>query len=339
MGTSLAGSLPHLYQIVIVDACAAKRVILACRWGPRNLLGGANKMSTVPEASAPVRPASVASAFTAPDFVDIRGTRLAFAELVDPRLFDAGYRQQLRQQLRSGEPCEHVVVDGWFHPELLKLAREEFDLYPFEDGRDVDRRYENTYRSPRNPRLGPAAHLYFSIVNAGWFTALLADITQVHELIADPTLHNGGLHESRNGGKFNIHRDFERSQCTGLANEMVLITYLNENWNPAWHGALELWDAARGHCVRKVEPELGRSILMRNSPNGYHGHPTPLAMPEGQVRRSLVNYYYTNSLTQSGGRERTASLYLVVARADRLKHWAKQLTPPLIWDGVKRLLR
>ncbi|HJW10675.1 MAG TPA: 2OG-Fe(II) oxygenase [Albitalea sp.] len=293
----------------------------------------------MPEVLAPVRSPNVPGAFAASDVVVIRGKRLVFAELVDPRLFDAAYRQQLREQLHAAQPYEHLVVDGWFNRDLLKLAREEFDLYPFDDGRDVDRKYENTYRSPRHPQLGPAAHLYFSIVNSGWFTALLADITEVHEPIADPTLHNGGLHESRNGGKFNIHRDFERSQCTNLRNEVVLLTYLNENWNPAWHGALELWDAGRAHCVCKVEPELGRSILMRNSAVGYHGHPTPLAMPEGQVRRSLVTYYYSNSLSPGGERERTASLYLYIARADRLKHWARQLTPPIIWDGLTRLLK
>lgn len=65
------------------------------------------------------------------------------------------------------------------------------------------------------------------------------------ELIADTSLHNGGLHESRRGGKFAVHRDFERSTCTGLQNRMVLLTYLNEDWDPAWNGALELWDADR----------------------------------------------------------------------------------------------
>jgi len=273
------------------------------------------------------------------DFLVIRGRRLALAELVDARLLDATYRIELRQQLRAAQPFEHLVVDNWFNPELLRLVREEFDLYPFRDERDVDRKYENTVRSPRNPVLGPAGQAYFSIVNSGWFTQLLSFVTQVHELIADPSLHNGGLHESRRGGKFGIHRDFERSTCSGLKNEMVLLTYLNEGWDPAWNGALELWDAQRERCIRKVEPVLGRSILMRNGPVNFHGHPTALALPEGQVRRSLATYYYTNTLADDRLRKRTDSIYLFVEGSDRLRHWARQVTPPFIWEALKRRLR
>jgi hypothetical protein len=271
------------------------------------------------------------------DFLCIRGTRLNWDELVDARLFDADHRTLLRQELQVAEPYGHLVVDRWFHPELLRLAREEFDLWPFDDWRDLDRAYENTRRSPRYPVLGPATATYFAIVNAGWFVALLSALTGVKELIADPTLHNAGQHESRCGGKFAIHRDFERSACTGLHNEMVLLTYLNEGWDPAWNGALELWDADRARCVRKVEPDLGRSILMRNGPTHYHGHPTPLAVPAGTVRRSLASYYY-GPPGPSARRERTASVYLGLQRFDRFKQVARQLTPPIVWTQLKRLL-
>src|SRR5262245_36307437 len=172
------------------------------------------------------------------DFVEIRGTRLAFAELVNDAVFDPDHRAALGAELRAAQPFEHIVVDGWFNPELLRLVREEFDLYPFRDERDLDRAYEITVRSPRNPVLGPAGQIYFGLVNSGWFVELLASITEVPELIADTSLHNAGLHESRRGGKFAVHRDFELSTCTGLQNRMVLLTYLNEDWDPAWNGAL-----------------------------------------------------------------------------------------------------
>ncbi len=57
---------------------------------------------------------------------------------------------------------------------------------------------------------------------------------------------------------------------------MVFITYLNKAWQPEWHGALELWDAESKACVKKVEPEFGRSVLMCNGHRNFHGHPTPL---------------------------------------------------------------
>ncbi|MEO8807654.1 MAG: 2OG-Fe(II) oxygenase [Burkholderiaceae bacterium] len=291
------------------------------------------------EGRASVRDSDARLPSAEPDAITIRGTRLVWSELVDRRLFDTDYRLELGEQLRNAVPFQHLVVDGWFHPDLLRLVREEFDLYPFADGRDVDRKYENTYRSPRNPVLGPAGQVYFGLVNSGWFTGFLSAVTQVGELIADPTLHNGGLHESRQGGKFSIHRDFERNTCSGLANEMVLITYLNEHWNPAWNGALELWDANASRCVCEVQPELGRTVLMRNGPSAFHGHSAALAMPEGQVRRSLASYYYSNSPTGQHAKARSSSLYLYLERSDRVKSLARQLTPPIVWAALKRLLR
>ncbi|HSB22604.1 MAG TPA: 2OG-Fe(II) oxygenase [Burkholderiaceae bacterium] len=271
--------------------------------------------------------------------VEIRGTRLAFAELVDAHLFDPARRAALGAELRAARPFEHLVADGWFHPTLLRLVREEFDLYPFRDERDLNRGYENTVRSPRNPVLGPAGQIYFGLVNSGWFVELLASITQVPELIADTSLHNGGLHESRRGGRFAVHRDFELSGCTGLQNRMVLLTYLNEDWDPAWNGALELWDADRSRCVRRIEPVLGRTVLMCNGATHFHGHPAPLSLPEGRARRSLATYYYTNTAGTGRPRGHTSSVYLFVARADRLRMWARQLTPPIVWDALKRWLR
>jgi hypothetical protein len=280
---------------------------------------------------APPRDPSEAS------FLSIRGTRIGWADLVDRRLHDPAWRAELRAAMQAAQPYPHLVTDGWFHPDLLRCVREEFDLHPFHDGRELDRRYEDTVRSPRNPVLGPACQAYFAIVQSGWFLALLSELSGVAELIADPTLHNGGLHESRRGGHFRIHADFETSSCSGLHSEMVLITYLNPGWDPSWGGALELWDTNGTACVRRVEPEFGRCILMRNGPRHFHGHPTPLNLPEHQVRRSVVAYYYAN---RTGARAaRTDSRYLRVDRLDWLRRGARELTPPLVWRWMRRLVR
>ena len=61
-------------------------------------------------------------------------------------------------------------------------------------------------------------------------------------LLPDPKLFGGGLHESRTGATFAVHRDFNRHRHLGLKNEMVFITYLNKGWDPDWGSGLELWD-------------------------------------------------------------------------------------------------
>ena len=60
-------------------------------------------------------------------FITIRGARLALDELVDPRLADPAYLDELRHRMQSATPYPHLVVQDWFNPRLLELVHEEFD--------------------------------------------------------------------------------------------------------------------------------------------------------------------------------------------------------------------
>ena len=161
------------------------------------------------------------------------------------------------------------------------------------------------------------------------------NLERAQRLLPDPHLHGGGLHEAREGGRFQIHRDFDRHPRTGLCNEMVLLTYLNRQWDPAWQGALELWDAASSRCVKTIQPEFGRTLLLPNSPISFHGHEAPLTPPAGRTRRSLGSYYYSNRfpLAEQGHRP---TIFLKHDHADRFQQVLKSLVPPVLWQAIKR---
>lgn len=272
------------------------------------------------------------------DHVCIRGTHLDLATLVDRRLFEADTVDSLRAQFQDARPFEHLVVEGWFHPTLLELIYEEFDLFQTTGWKDVHSRHEQTRRSVGKAQFGPATQLYFAIINSGWFLDLLSTISGIENLIADPLLYGGGLHETRNGGTFGVHRDFERHLGHRLANRMVLITYLNKGWDPSWNAGLELWDGQRSACVRTVQPDFGRSILMKHGPASYHGHPRPMSAPDNVVRRSVASYYYTNPAAAEAGDDVT-STFLAGGHGKRLKRAVRLCTPPIVWSGLKQLMR
>jgi hypothetical protein len=273
------------------------------------------------------------------DHLCIRDTRLALSTLVNRELFQPDLGPRLHEQLRTARPFEHLVVEGWFNPALLELIHDEFDLFAGAAWKQVRSRHEDTRRSAPLARFGPATQLYFAIVHSGWFVDLLSAISGVPDLIPDPFLHGGGMHETRAGGGFGIHRDFDRHLRLGLSNRLVFITYLNKRWEPEWDGALELWDAQASACVRSVEPELGRSILMKHGSCSYHGHPRPLKVPEGRTRRSVAAYYYTNAGSGEASDHQLRSQFLFPHRLDGLKRAAKLLTPPIVWMGLRKLVR
>ncbi|HJS03742.1 MAG TPA: 2OG-Fe(II) oxygenase [Variovorax sp.] len=265
------------------------------------------------------------------DFVSIRGVHLPRAELVDRALFSPDQRDRLRNTLMAASPFPHLVLENLFNPALLDLVAEEFDAQPVNCWAEVKSRYESTRRSVLGPTLGPATQLYFDIVHSGWFIDWLSSLTGVPYLLPDPKLFGGGLHESRTGATFAVHRDFNRHRHLGLKNEMVFITYLNKGWNPDWGSGLELWDKKHDRCVTTVQPEFGRTILLPHGPISYHGHTKPLQAPDDRPRRSVAAYYYSSPLAGKQHGDESASVFMKMHSMDRAKAVARMITPPVIW--------
>jgi hypothetical protein len=273
----------------------------------------------------------------AADFIGIRGVRLPRAELVDRSLFAPAQRERLHQKLLAASPFPHLVLENIFHPALLELVAEEFDMLSDDGWADIKTQYESTRRSVLGAALGPASQLYFDIINSGWFIDWLSSLSGVDYLLPDPKLFGGGLHESRTGATFAVHRDFNRHRHLGLKNEMVFITYLNKGWDPAWGSGLELWDKKQDRCVTTVQPEFGRTILLPHGPTSYHGHTKPLQAPDGRPRRSVAAYYYTSPLAGKQHGDESASVFMKTRRVDRAKALARMLTPPAVWLLARKL--
>ena len=272
------------------------------------------------------------------DYLCIRGVRLRYAELVDRSFFAPEQRARLRQELESAQPFPHLVIEGLFHPRLLELVAEEFDTQPASSWVEITRPYERTRRSVPGVSLQTASQTYFDIVSSGWFNEWLTSITGVPCLLSDPRLVGGGLHESRSGGAFSIHRDFRSHPDTGLRNAMVFITYLNKGWQPEWGSALELWDKKNDRCGKAVQPEFGRTVILPHGPLSYHGHTQPLKTPDERPRRSVAAYFYTSPLAGKRGMDEIATNFLHPARIDQVKTAVRMIKPPFVWAIGRKVM-
>jgi hypothetical protein len=282
---------------------------------------------------------SLSSAEIAADdsFVSIRGVRLRFEELLDTSQLTTGDAVRLREQLLQATPFPHLVLKGLFNERLLELIHEEFDLLGDQPLVQLSTKYEDTRRSPVGLRMGPASRLYFWLANSSLLTDFLGALAAVENLQPDPTLWSGGLHETRNGGRFEIHRDFNAHIKTGLHNVMVFITYLNKDWQQSFNGALELWDHDTQQCVTKVWPEFGASLILPHGPRSYHGYTAPLNLPPDRTRRSVACYYYTNRGDLRNEASNAYSKFLFTAKQDVARDFVKQFVPPIVWSGIKKL--
>ena len=276
------------------------------------------------------------------DFVSIRGVRLNLATLLNERLLEPAGIEALRQQFAEAQPFGHLVIEGLFDPTLLELIHAEFDLLQQGHWKVFQDAHHNTNRLRDGTRWGSAAEMYFSLVNSGAFVTALSAMTGIDALLGDPYLAGGGLHETKAGGKFEMHTDFNKHARTRLDHELVMITYLNKDWEPAYEGALELWDIDTRKCVQSILPTFSRTVIIKHTARSLHGHPHPLAPPPGRTRRSVASSYYTNRRPNDFSVDRHPSKFLPpdnTGLKNRLKTGARQVTPPLVWTAIGSLIK
>ena len=137
----------------------------------------------------------------------------------------------------------------------------------------------------------------------------LEKLTGIAELIPDAYFTGGGLHQIERGGKLEVHADFNKLKGWNLERRINLLLYLNRDWKDKFGGHLELWNRQMTKSIRKVSPIVNRCVIFNTESDAYHGHPHPLRCPEGQTRKSMALYYYTNGRTDQRTVEPHSTLF------------------------------
>src|SRR3954451_2101370 len=104
-------------------------------------------------------------------------------------------------------------------------------------------------------------------------------------------------------------------------------------------------------CEERVFPYFNRCVVFSTTSTSYHGHPDPLNCPEGETRKSIALYYYSkdrpageragvhNTLFEARPGEELAAPEgpPPPGRRARLRELARQVTPPIVVQAVRRL--
>jgi Rps23 Pro-64 3,4-dihydroxylase Tpa1-like proline 4-hydroxylase len=136
---------------------------------------------------------------------------------------------------------------------------------------------------------------FFHEINSPKFLRYLEKVTGISPIYADPDLEGGGLHQIYPGGYLNVHTDFNfHPRNKAWQRRLNILLYLNEGWKQEWNGDLEIYDEDVTHVINSIEPVLNRVAVFETSEISFHGHPRPLACPDGVTRKSLAAYFYTD---------------------------------------------
>jgi Rps23 Pro-64 3,4-dihydroxylase Tpa1-like proline 4-hydroxylase len=247
-------------------------------------------------------------------------------------------------EYETARPFPHAVVDDLFDQALLRRVAAEFPP-PESMSIRFDDPLQRKSAEPLWERFGSATRDLLGVLQSGGFLDALEALTGIPGLISDPYLVGGGQHQIGAGGCLKVHADFNRHPRYDLDRRLNVLLYLNEGWQRAWGGQLELWNTAMTAAEVRVEPVMGRMVVFSTTSTSYHGHPEPLHTPPGVMRKSLALYYYTSAATdvrvpahstlfqarpgESGERSAT--------RALRIRRRLVAATPPAVLEALRRV--
>lgn len=200
----------------------------------------------------------------------------------------------LRDRYQRDRPIPHVWLSNFLPVDVARQAADEFPPADTDTWTHWQHHNEDKHGLGKRELFPPRLGALTDELNSPRFVAWLSTLTGIPDLIADPGLEGGGLHQSRIGGFLNIHTDFSHHHYhKNWRRRLNLILYLNAGWRPDWGGALELWDSEMQQCVTRFPPLLNQVLIFNTGEKSFHGFPEPLRCPEGVTRKSLALYYYT----------------------------------------------
>jgi Rps23 Pro-64 3,4-dihydroxylase Tpa1-like proline 4-hydroxylase len=92
-----------------------------------------------------------------------------------------------------------------------------------------------------------------------------------------------------------VHVDGNYHDASGLNRRLNALVYLNPKWQTGWGGEFCLYNESGDVCVKKVEPIFNRLLIFDSHDKSFHGLPDPLNFPFGEIRKSIILYYYTKA--------------------------------------------
>jgi Rps23 Pro-64 3,4-dihydroxylase Tpa1-like proline 4-hydroxylase len=204
-------------------------------------------------------------------------------------------RDALREKIRNALPFPHFCIDNFLNQ---SFAEEIYQSFPsFREAKAVGREFETVNEKKKiqitdSTKFAPPIARLNDLLASREFVELMSDVFGIPDLIEDPALMGGGIHETDTGGRLDVHVDFNFVEEKKWHRRLNILIYFNKDWKEQYGGYLDIWDKDVQRCCGSFAPVFNRVCGFATSEISFHGV-RPLTCPSGVVRRSFATYYYT----------------------------------------------
>lgn len=216
--------------------------------------------------------------------------------------------ESLFTKYQTAEPFPHIVIDGLFEFMHLHAAYLGFPK-PDEAWWKYDNFMEKKWAKDDLTDVCDPIQTIVATLNGKKFVSFLEKLTGIQGLVVDCQLNGGGLHQITEGGKLDIHIDYNYHPVTKLDRRLNVLLYLNHDWQQEWGGELELWDSDVQKRAVAISPLFNRLVVFSTTEKSNHGHPEPLRCPPNRTRKSIATYLYTNGRPENEKAEPHSTIF------------------------------
>jgi Rps23 Pro-64 3,4-dihydroxylase Tpa1-like proline 4-hydroxylase len=271
------------------------------------------------------------------------------------------FGKQNHDQYFQNSPFPSISFENFFDETSLDEILAQFPDLKSKADYNFKNANENKLATKGEYKLSDNAREFIRFLNSQVFLDFLTNLTGIENLIPDPSLAGGGYHELKPGGFLKIHSDFNKHPDTKLDRRINVLVYLNKDWKSEYGGQFELWNDTMTKCIKKIEPNFNTMAIFSTTSKSYHGNPEIIKCEEGNSRKSIAMYYYTNGRPQQEVvefLEEHSTIFKARENLDDLQEtekyvlekinkahkeenrikviqFFKALTPPFIWKIIK----
>ena len=175
------------------------------------------------------------------------------------------------------------------------------------------------------------------------FRETLSYAFEIPDLLDDPRLIGGGMHQTGPQGHLDVHVDFNYVRDQEIHRRLNILVYFNRDWKPEWGGEVELWDKNVRKRHHAFLPMFNRCVIFATSPISYHGV-TAVKCPQGITRKSFAAYYYTKQAPEGWDGQSHSTIFKarpnevlkgrVLMPAQKMQRWFRGTL-----QGAKKLIK
>jgi Rps23 Pro-64 3,4-dihydroxylase Tpa1-like proline 4-hydroxylase len=212
-------------------------------------------------------------------------------DLINP--FD---REKFKETFRTTEPFPHFCIDNFLREDF---AEEIYRSFPsFHEAQEMGLEFSAVNEKKKvqitdASLFPPAIKKLNDLLASPEYVDMWSELTGIDNLLADPQLVGGGIHETNTGGHLDVHVDFNYIENRQLHRRMNILIYFNKDWKEEYGGYFDIWDREVKNRHGYFKPKFNRACGFLTSDISYHGV-TPITCPSDVTRKSFATYYYTS---------------------------------------------